>query len=82
MSTQDDIDDRIDALEREREQLRAREGASDRTQEQDVARLDEIQAELERLFDLKRRRRAAVDAGQDPDAVQERSVEDVRSDLG
>jgi predicted nuclease with TOPRIM domain len=72
-----DIDDRIDALETEREQLRRREGEGDPTLEQDADRLEAIRVELDQLFDLKRRRQAAVDAGQDPDALDVRPAGEV-----
>jgi predicted nuclease with TOPRIM domain len=71
------IDDRIDELETERERLRAREGEFDRTQDADVERLEAIRVELDQLFDLKRRRQAAVDAGEDPDSVRERPASEV-----
>jgi Protein of unknown function (DUF2630) len=43
----------------------------------DHARLEEVRVELDRLWDLMRRRRALRSAGQDPDAATERDAETV-----
>jgi len=63
----------IEKLEEEREALRRREGVSDRTQDADVDRLEEIRVELDQLWDLLRQRRALRDAGEDPNLAHERS---------
>jgi hypothetical protein len=77
MPTDEQIQTQIDALESEREKLHEREGGADPTLEQDVARLEEIRIDLERLWDLLRQRRALRDAGENPDSASERSAETV-----
>ena len=67
------IDDKIDALESEREQLRGREVGDDHADLR--TRLEEIRVELDRLFDWRRQRRALRAAGQDPDDAHERDAE-------
>ncbi len=75
MSTDQQIQDQIEALEQERLALREREGERDPTQAQDVARLEEIRVELDRLWDLQRQRNALREAGRDPDEATERSAD-------
>ena len=76
------IQDRIEELEAEERRLRADEAAhashtgrathDDQTLiAADAERLKDIKVELDRLWDLLRRRRALRDAGQDPDGAQE-----------
>jgi cysteinyl-tRNA synthetase len=66
------IDDKIDALETERESLRGRETSDDADELR--TRLEEIRVELDRLFDWRRQRRALSAAGQDPDEAHERDA--------
>jgi hypothetical protein len=66
------LDDKIDALETEREQLRAREVGDDHVEIRD--RLAAIGVELDRLFDWRRQRHALKAAGQDPDEAHERDA--------
>jgi predicted nuclease with TOPRIM domain len=73
MPSDEQIREVIDRLEREREQLRRREGATDPNLEQDAARLEEIRVELDQLWDLLRQRQALRDAGDDPDKAHERA---------
>jgi predicted nuclease with TOPRIM domain len=75
MPTDQQIEDQIETLEREREALREREGADDPQLDEDGARLEEIRVELDRLWDFLRQRRALRDAGQDPDDASERSAD-------
>ncbi len=75
MPTDEQIQEQIDALEQERLTLREREGEGDPTQAQDVARLEEIRVELDRLWDYLRQRNALREAGRDPDEATERSAE-------
>jgi hypothetical protein len=75
MLTDEQIQEQIEALEQERLALREREGETDPTQAQDVARLEEIRVELDRLWDLLRQRNALREAGRDPDDATERSAE-------
>jgi hypothetical protein len=77
MPTDEEIETQIDALESEREQIREREGGDDVNLEADVARVEEIRIDLDRLWDLLRQRRALRTAGQNPDAASERSAETV-----
>lgn len=76
MSTEDDTRAQIDRLVEE--QHRLRDGDTD-----DAARsrLTDIEVELDRLWDLLRRREAARDAGTDPDEVRESSAERVENYL-
>lgn len=74
------IEEKVDALEREREELRRREADGD----DDAAlrtRLDELGVELDRLFDWRRQRRALRAAGRDPDQAHERDASVVESYL-
>jgi hypothetical protein len=75
MPTDEQIREQIDKLEQERLALREREGEADPTQAQDVARLEEIRIELDRLWDLLRQRNALREAGRDPEEASERSAE-------
>jgi len=50
MPTDQEIETQIDALEFERENIREREGSDDVSLEDDVARLEEIRIDLERLW--------------------------------
>ncbi|HEX3337320.1 MAG TPA: DUF2630 family protein [Jatrophihabitans sp.] len=47
----------------------------------DRQRLDAVERELDQLWDLLRQRRAREEYGEDPDAAQERSVDEVESYL-
>ena len=74
----DQIRNRIEALEVEERKLRAEEGAAAETDHQDVIardaeRLAAIRVELDQLWDLLRRREAARRAGKSPDEQQLRS---------
>jgi FKBP-type peptidyl-prolyl cis-trans isomerase (trigger factor) len=75
MPTDEQIQEQIDALEQERLTLREREGEADPTQAGDVARLEEIRVELDRLWDFLRQRTALREAGRDPDEASERSAD-------
>lgn len=75
MPTDEQIQEQIDALEQERLVLREREGEADPTQAQDVARLEQIRVELDRLWDFLRQRNALREAGRDPEEASERSAE-------
>jgi len=75
MPSDEDISAAIERLEHERGTLREREARPDPTREQDAARLHEIDVDLDRLWDLLRRRRALRAAGRDPDEAHERSAD-------
>ena len=71
---------RIEALVDEEHELRARE-QGDASDEQalatDRARLEAVQVELDRCWDLLRQRRARRSAGGDPDEAQARDANTV-----
>jgi len=75
MPTDEQIREQIDTLEQERLALREREGEGDPTQAADMARLEEIRVELDRLWDYLRQRTALRDAGLDPEDAAERSAD-------
>jgi hypothetical protein len=75
MPTDEQIQELIDVLEQERLVLREREGEADPTQAADVARLEQIRVELDRLWDFLRQRNALREAGRDPEEASERSAE-------
>ncbi len=76
MPSDEQIMERIEQLEEEREALR-RDESTHGSVAGDVSRLEEIRVELDRLWDLRRQRQALRDAGQDPDTAQERSADTV-----
>jgi hypothetical protein len=83
----DQIRDRIEALEAEERKLRSEEGAAAETNhpeviERDAERLRAIKVELDQLWDLLRRREAAHRAGRNPDDEQLRSEGTVEGYLG
>ena len=78
---------RIEELEREEQRLRRDEqAAADTAHDEQVAadarRLEELRVELDRLWDYLRQRRALRDAGQDPDDAQMRDAGTVERYLG
>jgi hypothetical protein len=84
---EDQIRNRIEALEGEERKLRAEEGAAAETNhpeviERDAERLAAIRVELDQLWDLLRRREAARRAGKDPEEQQLRSEGTVEGYLG
>ena len=71
---------RIESLVAEEHELRTREqsdAADDEALEADQQRLREVEIELDQCWDLLRQRRAARDAGADPDSVQVRDANTV-----
>jgi hypothetical protein len=85
--TDEQVQARIEELEREEQTLRsdeveaADEQASDRI-DADAARLEAIRVELARLWDYLRQRRALRDAGEDPDGAGFRDAGTVEGYLG
>ncbi len=68
---------RIEALVAEEHELQADErerAAGDAALEGDRGRLGEVSVELDRCWDLLRRRRALREAGADPDAAEPRDA--------
>ena len=83
----DQVQARIEELEREEQRLRrderaAADTASDDRVAADARRLEEIRVELDRLWDYLRQRRALRAAGQDPDGAQMRDARTVERYLG
>jgi hypothetical protein len=68
----EDVHDHIEALVAEEHKLWARESSGNGS-DSDRKRLAEIKVELDRYWDMLRRRRSAAEAGGDPDEVQMRS---------
>lgn len=68
---------RITALVEEEHQLRARRLANEVGSEEEAARLRDLEESLDQCWDLLRRRRAARDAGADPDGVEARPRQQV-----
>jgi hypothetical protein len=68
----DDVHDHIEALVAEEHKLWEHESSGNGS-DSDRKRLAEIKVELDRYWDLLRRRRSAAEAGGDPDEVQMRS---------
>jgi Protein of unknown function (DUF2630) len=68
----DDVHTHIEALVAEEHRLWESE-ASGHGSDGDRARLAEIKVELDRYWDLLRRRRSAAESGADPDSVRMRS---------
>jgi Protein of unknown function (DUF2630) len=70
---------RIERLVAEEHDLRKREEADQKSDalEGDRERLQEVEVELDRCWDLLRQRRALREAGADPEAAQVRDAETV-----
>ena len=83
----DQIRDRIEALEAEEKKLRAEEGEAADTGHDDLIaadakRLAEIRVQLDQLWDLLRQRKAKRNAGEDPDTATLRDQGTVEDYLG
>ena len=83
----DQVQARIEELEREEQRLRSDEQAAADTAgidrlAADASRLEEVRVELDRLWDYLRQRRALRAAGQDPDGAQMRDARTVERYLG
>jgi hypothetical protein len=63
---------RITELVDEEHELRTRRLAGQVTSDEEVSRLGDLEESLDQCWDLLRRRRAARNAGIDPDEVEER----------
>jgi hypothetical protein len=68
----DEVHTHIEALVAEEHRLWARESSGNGSDD-DRRRLAEIKVDLDRYWDLLRRRRSAADAGGDPESVELRS---------
>ena len=71
-----DISDKIERLEAERERLRRAE-SEEPAPDNARSRLQEITVELDQAWDLLRQRRALRAAGSDPDDAAERAADTV-----
>ena len=83
----DQVQARIEELEREEQRLRSDEQALTDTAgterlAADASRLEEVRVELDRLWDYLRQRRALRAAGQDPDGARMRDARTVERYLG
>ncbi|MDX6541439.1 MAG: hypothetical protein QOI71_3049 [Gaiellales bacterium] len=76
----EDVHAHIEALVAEEHRLWEHESSGNAT-DGDRRRLAEIRVELDRYWDLLRRRRSEADAGGDPDKVQLRSEDTVEGYL-
>lgn len=65
---------RIDELVAEEHELRGRSGGSG-LDDEERRRLEQLEVQLDQLWDLLRRRRASRSVGQDPDDLEDRGAE-------
>lgn len=72
---------RITELVDEEHQLRTRRVAGEVSSDEEVARLRDLEESLDQCWDLLRRRRAARDAGINPDEVPAQPVDQVEGYL-
>jgi hypothetical protein len=72
---------RINQLVDEEHGLRRQLAAGEISTDEEHARLRELEEALDQCWDLLRRRRAAQRAGQDPDSVEARPVDEVEQYL-
>jgi hypothetical protein len=75
------IHEHIHALVEEEHQLRTSAQQGSISSDEERARLHELEVSLDQCWDLLRRRRAASDAGQDPESVSTRSASEVEGYL-
>ena len=72
---------RINGLVDEEHQLRQQLGRGEISSDEEHARLKDLEEALDQCWDLLRRRRAARESGNDPDAEQAHSVGEVEGYL-
>ncbi|GIF12056.1 DUF2630 family protein [Actinoplanes teichomyceticus] len=72
---------RISGLVEEEHRLRQQLGRGEISSTEEHARLKDLEESLDQCWDLLRRRRAARDAGHDPDTEQAHSVSEVENYL-
>jgi hypothetical protein len=80
MTSDENIATRIESLVAEEQRLRRSEAADSTDEDQladDRERLESVQIELDRCWDLLRQRRARKEFGQDPDEAQVRDADTV-----
>lgn len=78
----EDLHSRIEALVGEEHELRRAQAAGSGPDQEQQARLREIEVSLDRTWDLLRQRQARRDAGQDPGRATERRADVVEGYLG
>lgn len=72
---------RINGLVEEEHKLRRALSEGEISSDEEHARLKDLEESLDQCWDLLRRRRAARDAGHDPDAEQAHGVDEVETYL-
>jgi hypothetical protein len=82
MTTDSDVLARIEALVAEEHDLRARRERDELVADTEHQRLQAVEVELDRCWDLLRQRRALRESGQDPDRASVRPGEEVEGYLG
>lgn len=81
MSSQEEIQERIKTLVEEEHDLRGRRERDAIAADSELARLQAIEVELDRCWDLLRQRRALRESGQHPDDAQARPGDQVEGYL-
>jgi hypothetical protein len=82
MTEDGSIFERIDGLVEEERTLRAKLAAREITAEDEHARLGQVEAELDRCWDLLRQRRAKREFGENPESAEVRSADVVENYRG
>jgi hypothetical protein len=82
MTEDGSIFERIDGLVEEERTLRAKLAAREVTAEDEHARLGQVEAELDRCWDLLRQRRAKREFGENPESAEVRSADVVENYRG
>lgn len=82
VSTDEDVPSRITALVEEEHDLRDRRARDQIGGSAELERLNRLEVELDRCWDLLRQRRALKDSGQDPSRASVRPGEQVEGYLG
>ena len=82
MTTDETVLSRITKLVDEEHDLRSRREQGEIGRAEEVQRLEHLEVELDRCWDLLRQRRALRDSGQDPSAAAPRPGEQVEGYLG
>ena len=82
MTSDSDVLARIEGLVEEEHQLRARRERGELHADTEHQRLQSVEIELDRCWDLLRQRRALRNSGQDPDRASARPGEQVEGYLG
>ena len=81
MAAENSIMARVRELVEQERGLRERVQAGELSTDEERAQLQHVEAQLDQCWDLLRQRRARVEAGQDPDDVEPRPVDEVEGYL-